>query len=359
MKYFNYAAGPSALFPEVVDQIKQELCNWQNTHSSVFEVSHRGAEFMAFAQNMEKTFRELLGIPEDYAVLFLQGGGRGAFDAVPLNLPLKHKRALYLTSGHWSRQPALEAKKYLEVKIAELVDQNFKPTKLDWTEETKDCDYVHFTANETIEGIENFTPPKVSPGVMVVADMSSDILSRPINVSDYDVIYAGAQKNIGCSGVTIYIVKKSLLGNAAPYCPTILNWDVYYKSDSLFNTPATFSWYTCGLTFNHLKEKFGNLSNLEKLNIRKAEKLYNYIDSEDFYTNKVDPSIRSRMNVSFTTPSEELDAKFVQEAKEAGLSGLKGHKVFGGLRASTYNALPEEAVDALIDFMKSFATKYR
>ncbi|RIY33976.1 3-phosphoserine/phosphohydroxythreonine transaminase [Psittacicella gerlachiana] len=359
MKFYNYSAGPSALFPEVVEQIKHELGNWQNTHSSVFEISHRGPEFMKFAKEMENTFRELLQVPDDYAVLFLQGGGRGAFDAVPLNLPLKHKRALYLTSGHWSRQPALEAQKYLEVKTAELVDKNFQQTKIDWTEESKDCDYVHFTSNETVEGIENFNPPKVAPGVLVVADMSSDILSRPINVNDYDVIYAGAQKNIGCSGVTVYVVRKSLLGHASKICPAILNWETYHNSDSLFNTPATFSWYTCGLTFKYLKDTFKDLANLEQVNIKKASKLYAYLDSEDFYQNKVPQNLRSRMNISFNTPNEELDAKFVQEAKEAGLYYLKGHKVIGGLRASTYNAIPEEAVDQLISFMKVFADKYK
>lgn len=359
MKYYNYAAGPSALFPEVVEQIKSELGNWANTHSSVFEISHRGTEFMAFAKDMENTFRELLKVPDDYAVLFLQGGGRGAFDAVPLNLPLKHNRALYLTSGHWSRQPALEAAKYIEVRTAELVDKDYQPTKLDWTQETQDVDYVHFTANETVEGIENFTVPKVSPGVLIVADMSSDILSRPINVSDYDVIYAGAQKNIGCSGVTVYVVRRSLLGHANKFCPAILNWQIYAGSDSLFNTPATFSWYTCGLTFKHLKNTFGNLENLEQVNIRKVNKLYDYLDSQDFYVNKVNPAVRSRMNVSFNTPSAELDAKFVKEAQEAGLYYLKGHKVIGGLRASTYNAVSEEAVDALVQFMKLFADKYK
>ncbi|MFC6276383.1 3-phosphoserine/phosphohydroxythreonine transaminase [Psittacicella hinzii] len=357
MQYFNFSAGPSTLFPEVIEQIKNDIGNWNNTHCSVFEYGHRTPEFTAFAKQMEQDLRDLLNIPDDYAVLFLHGGGRGGFDTVPLNMPQKHKKALYLISGHWSRESAKQAEKYIEVKNAAYVDDQFKRTKNDWTAESADCDYVYYCSNETIEGIETFDPPVISPNAYLVCDMSSDILSRPVDVSKFDVIYAGAQKNIGASGVAIYIVKKSLLGFAAPYCPEIFDWKINYENDSMYNTPATFSWYTCALTFQHLKKQFGNLANLEQVNINKANHFYNYLDQQDYYSNRVDPAVRSRMIVSFTTGNAELDTLFVQQAKQAGLLSLKGHRVYGGLRAAFYNAVSFEAVKALIAFMQDFAQK--
>lgn len=360
MKYYNFCAGPSALFPEVINQIESELHNWNNTHSAIFEISHRSAEFMTFAKQMEQDLRDLLKISDDYAVLFLSGGGRGGFDSVPLNIPQKHKKALYLISGHWSREAAKAAKKYLHVVTADTVDSNFNPLdKLDWTAETSDCDYIFLCSNETVDGVENFQPPKVAPRCLVVADMSSDICSREFNVNDYDIIFAGAQKNVGAPGVTIYIVRKSLLNQAQSYCPDVLNWSLYANSDSLFNTPASFSWYTLALTLAHIKTKYGNLAQLEQFNIKKANKFYNYLDNQDYYHSKVKAEhIRSRMTISFTTGNEELDALFVKESKAAGLNYLKGHKVVGGLRAAIYNAIPEEAVDTLVTFMQDFAKKH-
>lgn len=358
MQYVNFSAGPSALFPAVIAQIKAELGNWQDTHCSEMEVSHRGAEFMQLYHGMVADLRSLLHIPEDYAVLFLQGGARGQFAGVPLNLPRNNGKALYLNSGHWSRTAAKIASKYTQVTSMELTDANGNLSKLDWTAESADMDYVHYCPNETVNGIEVADYLQVAPGVPVVADMSSNILSRQIDVSKFDVIYAGAQKNIGASGVTLVIVRRNLLGHAHQFCPDFMDYTVQDANESMINTPCTFAWYTCALTFQHIIKTFGGLAQLEENNIAKAQALYDYIDSSKFYSNHVAPATRSRMNVCFTTPSPELDAEFVKQASAAGLKYLKGHKVVGGLRASIYNALTLEQVQYLIEFMKEFEAQH-
>lgn len=358
--HYNYSAGPSSLFPEVVETIKAELGNWNNTHCSIMEISHRSSEFMDLYHSMQVYLRLLLGIPDTYEVLFMHGGARGQFAAIPLNMEKEYGKALYLNSGHWSRQAATEAKKFTEVIERNLLDKTGHELDIDnWYDLTSEVDYVHFCANETCDGIEIFNKVPVASHARVVADFSSTILSRPIKVSDFDVIYAGAQKNIGCAGLTIVIVKKELLNHTNPICPDILDWTKAAKVESMLNTPATFSWYSCNLTFMHLLKEFGDLTTLEQRNITKASKLYAYIDNSKFYTNRVVPKHRSRMNVVFQTPAADLDTLFVKEATKQGLRGLKGHKVVGGLRASIYNAIGLEAVDALIEFMTNFENQHK
>lgn len=357
-KTYNFSAGPSALFPAVVDQIKNDLGNWNGTQSSVMEVSHRGADFMQLYHDMVAEFTKLMQVPDTHQVLLMHGGARGTFAGIPLNHPRKFNKALYLTSGHWSRTAAKEAQKFIEVVSAELTDKQGRITKLDWTAETKDVDYLHYCMNETVDGVEIFDELVVAPGCELVVDMSSNILSRPVDVSKFGVIYAGAQKNIGASGVTFVIVKKSLLNQAQPNTADILNWTIASTNDSMINTPCTFAWYTCELTFKHLLKEFGSTEALAAYNKEKADLVYNYIDESNFYLNEILPGQRSRMNVVFKCPTPELDALFVSESNAAGLKALKGHKVVGGLRASIYNANGLDAAQALVDFMKSFAAKY-
>lgn len=354
MKYVNFSSGPSALFPEVIAKIAQDIGNWNDTHCNAFEVSHRGPEFMELYRQMLTDLRKLLNIPDNYTILFLQGGARGQFAGVPLNLPNKSGKALYLNSAHWSETAAKVGAKYREVTSMRLTDAAGNLVKTDWTAESEGMDFVHYCSNETVHGIEIADYLTVAPGVPVVCDMSSNILSRPIDVTKFDVIYAGAQKNIGASGCTLVIVKKELVGHAHPLCPDVFDWAVQEANDSMINTPSTFAWYTCALTFKHLLEKFGDLATIEQRNIAKAELLYSYLDQSSFYNCKIVPATRSRMNVVFTTPSEELDALFVQQANQAGLKYLKGHKVVGGLRASIYNAISLEDVQLLVDFLAAF-----
>lgn len=353
---FNFSAGPAMMPKAVLEQAQQELLNWQNQGTSVMEVSHRGKYFMEMITQAEKDFRQLYHIPDNYKVLFLQGGARGQFAALPMNLANNKGKALYLTSGHWSATAAKEARSFTEVdEVNILLEGKLEVGELDFSQIAAEYDYVHYCPNETISGVEIFDLPKVGSAVLV-ADMSSNILSREIDVSKFGVIYAGAQKNLGPAGITIVIVREDLIGQARKETPSIWNYEVQSKNDSMINTPPTFAWYLCSLVFKHLLVQ-GGVKEMEKRNQQKAQLLYDFLDQSAFYHNVVAPQNRSLMNVTFTTNNDELNAKFVAEATACGLQALKGHKVLGGMRASIYNAMPIEGVQALIEFMRKFETE--
>ncbi len=353
-RLYNFCAGPAALPEAVLKKAQSELLNWQDRGLSVMEMSHRSAEFVAIAETAEADLRELMNISDDYAVLFLQGGATQQFSAVPLNLLNGNNKANYVNTGQWSKKAIKEAKRYCDVQVvASSEADNFTniPAFDSW-DIVNDAAYLHYTPNETIGGVEFFWTPEVD--MPVVADMSSTILSRPIEVDKFGVIYAGAQKNIGPSGLTLVIVRKDLLGNAHASTPSMLDYKVHADAGSMSNTPPAYGWYMAGLVFQWIKE-FGGLTAMEATNRRKAEKLYGFIDGHDFYANPVEIQSRSLMNVPFTLADSALDKAFLAQAEEAGLLNLKGHRSVGGMRASIYNAVPEAAVDALIDFMQGFA----
>ena len=351
---FNFSAGPAMMPPEVLQQAQAELLNWQNQGTSVMEVSHRGKYFIELAEQSVKDFRQLFNIPSNYKILFLQGGARGQFAAIPMNLIGEKGKALYLNSGHWSATAAKEARNFAEIDEINILDQNgeLKINRLDFSDIAEQYDYVHYCPNETISGVEIFEEPKVGNAVLV-ADMSSNILSRKIDVNKFGLIYAGAQKNLGPAGITIVIVREDLIGNARKATPSIWDYAVQAKADSMINTPPTFAWYLCALVFKHLLTQ-GGLDAMEQRNRAKAELLYQYLDNSRLFRNTVAKQNRSIMNVTFTTGNDELNAKFVAEATATGLQALKGHKVLGGMRASIYNAMPIEGVRALVAFMQKF-----
>ncbi|WGE49310.1 3-phosphoserine/phosphohydroxythreonine transaminase [Actinobacillus equuli] len=354
---YNFSAGPAMMPKAVLEQAQQELLNWQNQGTSVMEVSHRGKFFMELATQSEQDFREVYNIPQNYKILFLQGGARGQFAAVPMNLIGAKGKALYLNSGHWSGMAAKEARNFCEIDEINIVekDQNgvIAVTRTDFSDIAEQYDYVHYCTNETITGVQIKQIPNVGNAVLV-ADMSSDILSTQIDISKFGLIYAGAQKNLGPAGITIVIVREDLIGKARTATPSIWNYETQVNADSMINTPPTFAWYLCSLVFKHLIKE-GGLSAVEKRNAAKAELLYNYLNNSTFYRNYIAEANRSVMNVTFTTDNDELNAKFVAEATACGLHALKGHKVLGGMRASIYNAMPIEGVEALIQFMDKFA----
>jgi len=339
---------------EVLEKAKWELLNWHEAGMSVMEMSHRGQEFVAIAAEAEADLRRLLAVPKNYKVLFLQGGATMHFSAVPMNILGTKKSADYVNTGEWSKKAMAEAKKYCSVNVvASSEDRNFTyvPKQKAW-KLSKDAAYVHVCTNETIGGLEFHWTPDTGE-VPLVADMSSHILSKPIDVSKFALIYAGAQKNIGPAGLVVVIVRDDLLGRALPDTPNVLNYQLMAEADSMINTPPTFSVYLAGLTFKWILER-GGLAGIEKLNVRKAKILYDYIDGQDFYANPIAKEDRSRMNVPFRMRDDKLDAKFLQEAEARGLSQLKGHRSVGGMRASIYNAMPVEGVEALIEFMEEF-----
>ena len=339
---------------EVLEKAKWELVNWHQAGMSVMEMSHRGKEFVAIAAEAEADLRKLLAIPASYKVLFLQGGATAQFAAVPMNL-LRGKETIdFVNTGEWSKKAIAEAKKFATPNVvASSEDRNFTyvPKQPAW-KRSSDAAYLHVCTNETIGGVEfPFTPD--TGATPLVADMSSHILSRPIDVSRFGVIYAGAQKNIGPAGLVVVIVREDLLGGAMKETPDVLNYAIQAKNDSMLNTPPTFSLYLAGLTFKWLLER-GGLAGIERANIAKAKRLYAYLDSQDFYANPVAPGDRSRMNVPFTLRDERHDAAFLEQAEARGLSQLKGHRSVGGMRASIYNAMPREGVEALVAFMEEF-----
>ncbi len=352
-RVFNFSAGPAALPLEVLEKIRNDLPDWQGTGMSVMEVSHRGKEFVELAARAEANLRELLAIPGDYSVLFTQGGATMQMAMTPLNLVAPGGTADYVVTGSWGRKAAGEAAKFCAVNIAaDASDKNFTyiPDESSW-QRSDNAKYLHYTPNETISGVEfHFVPGGDIP---LVADMSSNILSRPIDVSRFGAIYAGAQKNIGPAGLTLVIVRNDLLGRARADNPHLMTWKSYADSDSMTNTPPTFAWYVADLVFQHLKG-LGGVGAVAQINERKSKKLYQAIDDSDFYSNPVANDCRSRMNVPFILADSALDAKFLQDSDAAGLTNLKGHRSVGGMRASIYNAVGEEAVDALIAFMAEF-----
>ncbi|RNL58845.1 3-phosphoserine/phosphohydroxythreonine transaminase [Zhongshania marina] len=353
---FNFCAGPASIPESVLAEASEQLMDWQGRGLSVMEMSHRSDEMVGIANEAEADLRELMGISDDYAVLFLQGGASSQFSAVPLNLMGEGKVVDYVNTGEWSKKAIKEAKRYAKVNVvASSEDTNFTtiPAFDSWNL-SDDAAYLHYTPNETIGGLEFFWTPDSK--VPLVADMSSTILSRPIDVNKFALIYAGAQKNIGPAGLTIVIVRKDLLGNASPITPTMMDYKTAADNDSMYNTPPTLAWYLAGLVFKWLKAQ-GGLEAMERINRRKAEKLYSYIDASGFYSNPVEVASRSLMNIPFVLADASLDKAFLAGAEEAGLLNLKGHRSVGGMRASVYNAVPEEAVDALIAYMKVFAQK--
>lgn len=353
-RVYNFSAGPAALPEAVLQQAREEMVDWQGSGMSVMEMSHRGKEFMSIANQAEADLRELLSIPDNYKVLFLQGGASSQFAMVPMNLAAEKRTVDYINTGAWSKKAIAEAKRFAEVNIAGTTEAN-RFTSVPHQNELQlnpDAAYLHYTPNETIGGVEFSYVPHCGD-VPLVADMSSTILSRPLDVDRFGIIYAGAQKNVGPAGLTLVIIREDLLGETMPGVPTMYDYRTHADNDSMYNTPPTYSWYLAGLVFKWLKGQ-GGLQGMAEINSRKAGKLYAAIDGSSFYSNPVDPHCRSWMNVPFTLADAELDGRFLEEASAAGMKTLKGHRSVGGMRASIYNAMPESGVDALIDFMADF-----
>lgn len=352
---YNFCAGPAMLPTPVMAKAQLEFINWQNTGSSVMELSHRSSIYIAMAEKAEADIRELMSIPDNYKVLFCHGGGRGQFSAVPLNLLPHGKSADYIVSGSWSKAAATEAKNFGNINVIEINQDSEDSSSLvasaDWPL-NNDAAYVHYCPNETVNGLEINTIPETN-GIPLVADMSSTILSHEVDVSKFGLIYAGAQKNIGPSGLTIVIVREDLLGRAQKATPCIMNYKTSADNDSMYNTPPTYAWYLAGLVFEWLKE-LGGVKAIAKVNQAKAELLYQTIDNSSLYLNHIESQYRSKMNIPFWLNDESLNAKFLSESQAVGLTALKGHRIVGGMRASIYNAMPIEGVQALVDFMQQF-----
>ncbi len=355
-RVFNFSAGPAMLPEAVLQQAREEMLDWHGSGMSVMEMSHRGKEFSRIAEEAEADLRELMEIPDNYKVLFLQGGASTQFAMVPLNLMGRTGRADYINTGSWSKKAIAEGKRYGEVKVIADTAADYTVPDAESLAFSDDAAYVHYTPNETIQGVEFPYIPDTGD-IPLVADMSSTILSRPVDVSRFGIIYAGAQKNVGPAGLTLVIVREDLIGQAPESCPAMLNYKTHADAGSMYNTPPTYAWYLAGLVFKWLKEQ-GGLEVMAVINERKAEALYAAIDESDFYNNPVDPNCRSWMNVPFTLAEPGLDNTFLDEAAAAGLKTLKGHRSVGGMRASIYNAMPEEGVQALIDFMKDFERRH-
>ncbi|KKE77638.1 3-phosphoserine/phosphohydroxythreonine transaminase [Bacilli bacterium] len=358
-RVYNFSAGPSMLPLQVLEKAQKELVNYNNSGMSVMELSHRSGWFTDIITEAEQLLRELMGIPENYKVLFLQGGASQQFAAIPMNLFGENKKADYVNTGSWSKKAIKEAEKFGDIRvIASSEDKNF--TYIPAVNKgmiDPEAAYVHITTNNTIEGTVFREVPDIG-NVPLVADMSSNILSEEIDVSKFGLIYAGAQKNIGPAGLTVVIIREDLIGKAQDNCPTMLDFETHSESGSLYNTPPTFAIYMAKLVFEWIKE-LGGLKEIEKVNREKADILYRCIEESNMFTSPVEKSSRSIMNIPFVTPSKELDALFVKEAKEAGLETLKGHRSVGGMRASIYNAMPVEGVQALVEFMKKFEQKHQ
>lgn len=354
----NFCAGPAALPTAVLERAQAELLDWQGRGLSVMEMSHRSEEYVAIAEQAEQDLRDLLAVPKDYKVLFLQGGASQQFAAIPLNLLPESGVADYIETGIWSKKAIEEAQRFGRIQVAASAkpyDYFAIPGQNDW-QLSADAAYVHYCSNETIGGLQFDWVPQTGD-VPLVCDMSSDILSRPIDVSQYGMIYAGAQKNIGPSGLVVAIIREDLLGRARSLCPTMLDYKVAADNGSMYNTPATFSWYLSGLVFQWIKEQ-GGLEAMEQRNRAKMELLYGAIDASDFYSNPVAHNARSWMNVPFRLADEKLDKAFLAGAEARGLLNLKGHRSVGGMRASIYNAVGLDAVEALVDWMAEFEKEH-
>ncbi|WP_194723266.1 3-phosphoserine/phosphohydroxythreonine transaminase [Noviherbaspirillum malthae] len=364
-RVFNFSAGPAVLPQEVLQQAAEEMLDWHGSGMSVMEMSHRGKEFISIYEAAERDLRELLGVPGNYKILFLQGGGIGENAIVPLNLVGRKSQPAvvdFINTGSWSSKSIKEARKYAQVNVAASSEaQKFTsiPPRESW-KLSKNAAYVHICTNETIDGVEfQYTPDVAADtdGAPLVADMSSHILSREIDVSRYGVIFGGAQKNIGPAGLTLVIVRDDLIGHALPICPSAFDWKLVADNNSMYNTPPTYAIYIAGLVFQWLKRQ-GGIKAMEQRNIAKAALLYDYLDSTGFYGNNIAKECRSRMNVPFFLKDESLNDAFLAGAKERNLLQLKGHKSVGGMRASIYNAMPVEGVQALVDYLKDFEKKH-
>ena len=356
-RVFNFSAGPAVLPEPVLQQAAAEMMDWHGSGVSVMEMSHRGKEFIDIHARAEADLRDLMGIPKNYKVLFLQGGASAQFAVIPMNLLRGKSAADYVNTGQWSKKAIADAKKYCKVNVAATSEPDSytrAPKQAEWKLDP-DAAYVHITTNETIGGVEFHWVPDTGK-VPLVADMSSHILSRPMDVSRYGLIYAGAQKNIGPAGLTIVIVRDDLLGQALPVTPTVFDYKVQADNDSMSNTPATYGIYMAGLVFEWLKKQ-GGVAAMEKTNRTKAALLYDYLDQTEFFHSPVAKDDRSLMNVPFTLRNADLDKAFLQTTEAAGLTQLKGHRSVGGMRASIYNAMPIEGVQALVQCMKEFERK--
>lgn len=356
-RVYNFSAGPSTLPEAVLRKAESELLDYRYTGMSVMEMSHRSKDYMAIIQEAENSLRELMHIPANYKVLFLQGGASLQFAMVPLNLMNKNKKADYVLTGVWAKKSYKEASRYGNINVvASSEDKTFSYIpELDASKFDKQADYFHITTNNTIYGTRYSTLPQTGT-VPLVGDMSSDILSKNYDVSKFGLIYAGAQKNLGAAGVTVVIIREDLAGNAMDFTPTMLNYQVHIDNNSMYNTPPTYGIYICKLVFEWLKE-LGGVDVIEKINITKADILYNFLDESSLFKGTANEKDRSIMNVPFVTGSEELNNKFILEATKAGFVQLKGHRSVGGMRASIYNAMPVEGVKKLVEFMKKFETE--
>lgn len=354
MAVYNFSAGPAILPAAVLAKAKEELQDYRGTGMSIMEVSHRSSIFQEVIDQAESRLRELMQIPKEYAVLFTQGGAWSQFSAVPLNLLNGSKKADYIDTGSWASKAAKEAARFGEARVVSSSKEDGYTTIPDVHASDFDieADYIHLTTNNTIYGT---TYPQLpyTRGIPLVADMSSNILSEPYNIRDFGLVYAGAQKNIGPAGLTLVIVRKDLIGKAQDSCPTMLNYATLAEKGSMFNTPPTFAIYLAGLVFDWIKEE-GGVSAMGRRNRNKARLLYDYLDQSDLFSALVDYPFRSIMNITFKVGSEELEKKFIQQSDEAGFKFLKGHRSVGGLRASLYNAMPLEGVEALVSFMAEF-----
>ncbi len=357
-RVFNFSAGPSTLPGVVLKKAKEELLDYEGVGMSVMEMSHRSPEFIRIARQAELDLRDLMKIPDNYKVLFLQGGATGQFSAIPLNIAKQTDRADYVITGMWGKKAHKEATKYLDnANIAIKTDVNTHvPPVGDW-DLSPESAYVHITPNETIHGVSFADIPDVGD-VPLVVDIISMICSETLDVSKFGVLYSGAQKNLGPAGLTVVIVREDLLGKARSHTPAVWHWADKSEADSMVNTPPTYSWYLAGLVLDWLKNDIGGLDKMAEINKRKSDKLYKAIDDSDFYANPVELKFRSKMNIPFTLANPELDKVFVQEAEKEGLVNLGGHRSIGGMRASIYNAMPEAGVDALIKFMKEFEARH-
>jgi len=351
---YNFSAGPAMLPEAVLKQAQEELPDWHGSGASIMEMSHRGKEFVSVHEEAEKDVRELLDVPKNYKVLFLQGGATAQFATIPMNLLRGKTKADYIWTGAWGKKAISEAKKYCEVNVSASSEADkftTIPPFENWSL-SSDAAYVHYTPNETIGGVEFHWIPDTGD-VPLVGDFSSTILSRPLNVSRFGLIYAGAQKNMGAAGVTLVIVRDDLIGDSLSTTPSVFDYAQQAEADSMLNTPPTYTLYLAGLIFKWVKKQ-GGLSAMGKLNENKANKLYAAIDNSNFYSNPVEKASRSWMNVPFVLANADLDKEFLAGAEDIGLTTLKGHRSVGGMRASIYNAMPEAGVDALIDYMRDF-----
>jgi len=357
MRVFNFSPGPAVLPLEVLEQARDELLDWRGTGMSVMEMSHRGKAFVSIAEQAEADLRELLKVPSNYKVLFLQGGATAQFAGIPLNLTTPDSVVDYVNTGAWSKKAIGEAKHYAKVNVAADAGEPYTsiPAFSTW-KRTPGATYLHYTPNETIGGVEFPYVPETG-GVPLVADMSSTILSRPVDISRFGLIYAGAQKNIGPSGITVVIVRDDLTGRAREGTPSVFDYRAVAEAGSMLNTPPTFAWYFAGLVFKWLLRE-GGLLEMARRNRAKAEALYAAIDASSFYSNPVARTCRSWMNVPFRLATPDLDKTFLEKAEAAGLTNLAGHRAVGGMRASIYNAMPIEGVEALIEFMLDFERRY-